>query len=360
MLVQRQQPFQRLGKVEEPVAQRSLNRLTKPVRHQQDCKRVRTVSDLERRLEEIIRDLLRERALRAQCKACDVVDNDPEFTAADSIPVGAEGTTRPQSLGDENNVSYAVQLPIGHTSSNPVERRIQSSRYPNYSLKDRRLATFSKWQSPVYQDVEALAEAGFFYEGCDDMVVCFFCGGALRGWEKDDVPLVEHARWFPECNYVKLSMEPTQYSAVQELQKECLGETSEPGDGDERKDELVSEVFDKTIVEFYGKFGIGHEKLREAVTYLLHRGLSLDIIKEKHQIEEALKAVTRINKEKLAGAKSTQEPVDDTCAICFVEQKSVLFMPCQHLVACVNCASSLSECPMCRKEITDRIRAFLC
>ena len=32
---------------------------------------------------------------------------------------------------------------------------------------------------------------------------CFFCDGGLCNWEADDEPWTEHARWFPECGFLK-------------------------------------------------------------------------------------------------------------------------------------------------------------
>jgi hypothetical protein len=37
-----------------------------------------------------------------------------------------------------------------------------------------------------------------------DCVRCFFCGGGMKNWEGEDNPWIEHARWFPDCEYVKL------------------------------------------------------------------------------------------------------------------------------------------------------------
>ena len=44
----------------------------------------------------------------------------------------------------------------------------------------------------------------FLWTGLSDHVRCFHCGNGLRNWEKDDDPWEEHARWYPECNYVLL------------------------------------------------------------------------------------------------------------------------------------------------------------
>ncbi|XP_045195448.2 uncharacterized protein LOC123550972 isoform X2 [Mercenaria mercenaria] len=38
--------------------------------------------------------------------------------------------------------------------------------------------------------------------GVGDSVRCYFCGGGLRNWEQDDVPMEEHAKWYPECPHV--------------------------------------------------------------------------------------------------------------------------------------------------------------
>ena len=36
-----------------------------------------------------------------------------------------------------------------------------------------------------------------------DNVKCFFCDGGLCNWEAHDDPWTEHARWFPECGFLK-------------------------------------------------------------------------------------------------------------------------------------------------------------
>lgn len=38
--------------------------------------------------------------------------------------------------------------------------------------------------------------------GTEVKTICFQCGGGLA-WDEHDDPFVEHARWFPECRYIK-------------------------------------------------------------------------------------------------------------------------------------------------------------
>ncbi|XP_006833832.1 PREDICTED: baculoviral IAP repeat-containing protein 3 [Chrysochloris asiatica] len=65
-----------------------------------------------------------------------------------------------------------------------------------------RIKTFCNWPSSVPVPPEQLASAGFYYVGHSDDVKCFCCDGGLRCWEFGDDPWVEHAKWFPRCEYL--------------------------------------------------------------------------------------------------------------------------------------------------------------
>lgn len=58
---------------------------------------------------------------------------------------------------------------------------------------------------------------------------------------------------------------------------------------------------------------------------------------------------------------STPKRLDDAraCKICFSEEIGVAFLPCGHLVSCVNCVSSLTTCAVCRKPFSATVRVFL-
>uniref|UniRef100_A0A2P2HXT5 E3 ubiquitin-protein ligase XIAP-like n=1 Tax=Hirondellea gigas TaxID=1518452 RepID=A0A2P2HXT5_9CRUS len=74
-----------------------------------------------------------------------------------------------------------------------------------YLTKESRVKSYKNWPRKVKQTPDELAEAGFFYCGLSDHVRCFHCGNGLRNWEADDEPWVEHARWYPQCNFVLLN-----------------------------------------------------------------------------------------------------------------------------------------------------------
>lgn len=46
------------------------------------------------------------------------------------------------------------------------------------------------------------------------------------------------------------------------------------------------------------------------------------------------------------------------CVICLSKDKNVLFLPCAHLAACLDCSLSLQNCPMCRAKIQASVRTF--
>ncbi|EEC20583.1 apoptosis inhibitor IAP, putative [Ixodes scapularis] len=189
----------------------------------------------------------------------------------------------------------------------------RTAMYPKYASEDARRATMTNFPREKFQDVESLVAAGFFYDGYMDRVICFSCGGALFHWDEHDDPLIEHVRWYPDCAYVLLCLGPQENAEISKRQQDVL----------------------ETVIS---------NTLRVPIAGI-----------EKSHIEESLKEITRISKN-----DQTSPSVQNPCAVCLDDEKSVLFLPCQHLVACVNCASAVDTCPMCRTPIKSAIRAFFC
>ena len=46
------------------------------------------------------------------------------------------------------------------------------------------------------------------------------------------------------------------------------------------------------------------------------------------------------------------------CVICLSKDKNVLFLPCAHLAACLDCSFNLQTCPICRSKIQATVRTF--
>lgn len=73
---------------------------------------------------------------------------------------------------------------------------------PMFMAYEKRLKTYDSWPKLV-QTRESMASAGLYYSGLGDKVRCFHCGGGIKGWEKDDDPMKEHARLYSGCPFVR-------------------------------------------------------------------------------------------------------------------------------------------------------------
>ncbi|XP_002131654.2 baculoviral IAP repeat-containing protein 8 [Ciona intestinalis] len=66
-----------------------------------------------------------------------------------------------------------------------------------------RIRTFISWPRGVTKATPVeIAKAGFFYLNERDRAKCFYCNGGLQNWEPNDEPWFEHAKWFPNCDFL--------------------------------------------------------------------------------------------------------------------------------------------------------------
>ncbi|NXR09005.1 LRSM1 ligase, partial [Semnornis frantzii] len=46
------------------------------------------------------------------------------------------------------------------------------------------------------------------------------------------------------------------------------------------------------------------------------------------------------------------------CVVCMEQEPQIIFLPCGHVCCCQSCCERLQPCPLCRKDIAERIRIF--
>lgn len=46
------------------------------------------------------------------------------------------------------------------------------------------------------------------------------------------------------------------------------------------------------------------------------------------------------------------------CAVCYENDRDVVFIPCKHNVVCIKCSKNIKQCPVCRIKINDIIRIY--
>jgi len=187
---------------------------------------------------------------------------------------------------------------------------IQKNKGPAYPEKfsvDSRLTSFAAWPKSIKQTPHVLAEAGFFYVGVGDQTLCFHCGGGLKDWEENDDPWEEHALWFPKCPYLFLKKGPEYIEQVKQ-KKDPRAPLAQSPSSSKAKESSETE-----------QLGVKSETSSE----------------EKDRDEKTL------------------------CKICYKNEVGVVFLPCGHIVACVECSAALKTCAVCRKPLEATVRAFL-
>uniref|UniRef100_A0A8C9NMM4 RING-type E3 ubiquitin transferase n=1 Tax=Serinus canaria TaxID=9135 RepID=A0A8C9NMM4_SERCA len=182
--------------------------------------------------------------------------------------------------------------------------------YPEMVTEEMRLSTFENWPQNSSMHPEQLARAGFFYTGRGDVVRCFYCDGGVRSWSFGDDPWREHAKWYPECEFL---LHSRGREFVNSVQATFSGTLLAP---------VSHEHFVLGFCFFLSFFGKDGSQL---------------------STEEQLR---RLQEERM-------------CKVCMDRDVSVVFVPCGHLVACEECALNLRLCPICRAVIQGSVRAFM-
>jgi hypothetical protein len=220
-----------------------------------------------------------------------------------NTPIGKEGAElKIMRAADSAGRSYLSKMNIvllNDEEKSNAELGIVSNTipmFPRMSTKPSRLLSFREWPASITQRPVQLSDAGFFYTDIGDRVVCFHCGGGLKDWRPYDDPWVEHAKWFRECIYLNIKKG-----------KEFIKNVNS----------LVSE--------------------------------------SNVQAETAVLSVPQ-----QAEASVPQQAQDAyKCKICLTANLEMVFLPCGHITACLDCSQQLVQCPMCRGQIDAYVKVYM-
>ncbi|XP_053396407.1 baculoviral IAP repeat-containing protein 7-like isoform X1 [Mercenaria mercenaria] len=100
-----------------------------------------------------------------------------------------------------------VKISKQHTTRPPpiaLGINVEKPKFPQYAVYSKRLESFELWPEYLLVQKKDMVEAGLVFTGVGDSVRCYFCGGGLRNWERGDVPMEEHAKWYPKCPHILL------------------------------------------------------------------------------------------------------------------------------------------------------------
>jgi hypothetical protein len=303
-----------------------------------------------------------------------------------------------------SNIRYVNGVPPTNEESIGIIRHSGPAN-TKYSTMEARLRTFKDWPPALKQEPRQLADAGFYYIGLSDQTKCFYCEGGLRNWQPDDDPWTEHARWFSKCGFVRLIK-------GDDFITKCLNERP-PQTNFSTKDKPNGLMTDEEIKAFMSSglvrevlaLGIDEKKIQMALKQrgktfnsandLATVALSVQMDDTMRIIPNASSVESQANstnenaqqppRSESAPAASTSaqsslvNPNSDssktssvdleqenqrlkdlrTCKICMDNEIGVVFLPCGHLICCVQCAPSLRDCPLCRQSIHGTVKTYM-
>ncbi|VVC24367.1 Hypothetical protein CINCED_3A022001 [Cinara cedri] len=215
-----------------------------------------------------------------------------------------------------------------------VIQEIKTPNHKDFATLEARLKTFDKCKKQMKQDIQTLCEAGFYYigDGENDQMICFCCSQGLKDWEDDDEPWTEHAKWSPTCTYVLLSKGKYFVDLARGLipnQKELS--------------KMIANNEDLSILE--------NNNIKVNLTRRLH-------IVYQHHTPRKLNSSETIGKQIIlpllsrnnSGQFQSSSKISDSmlCKICYKEEMKIAFIPCGHVIACIQCAMTIDQCAVCR------------
>ena len=50
---------------------------------------------------------------------------------------------------------------------------------------------------------------------------------------------------------------------------------------------------------------------------------------------------------------------DRICKICMSNEVGIVFLPCGHLISCLNCSPKVKDCPLCRQFIKGKQKTYM-
>jgi len=282
---------------------------------------------------------------------------------------------------------------------NPHMRRLHS-----------RLNTFdehiSAWpQHRLAATPQDMATAGLYYLGTNDRVKCWYCNGGLQNWDRYDTPWFEHAKWFPQCEFLLQQKGPQYVKSVNyhfsNLHRPTipnpvsLSASNQPPitttpliiDHQKAQSELltrsITEMQESLLTPEAKTMGFTDEEITQA--FFHHLSTTANSLSTFTDLVNLLldppDDMTPLPSTDITSSlpSSATDPIYDhrsneetnpketlhtlnqklLCKKCASDKASIVFLPCGHMVTCKNCNNTYSKCPTCNIKIRERIQAYL-
>ena len=117
---------------------------------------------------------------------------------------------------------------------------------------------------------------------------------------------------------------------------------------------LMDEITElKTLISDFPALRQSMNETKQQLAYL--NGTSLDglsLSEYRRLFAEKCQAIERINS--VVVEKAVSQAERDLCIVCVTAGRSVVLVPCGHLVLCTDCSHCVQVCPVCRATIQER------
>ena len=240
---------------------------------------------------------------------------------------GLQGENIFLSLKNESDTIAPIQYNInGNSNFDLVKRIIHKSAnascdkpyHPGYATEQSRLDSFREWPTNLIQQPNELSKAGFYYYGLKDMVKCFYCNGGLRNWDPIDEPIIEHARWFPRCSYIRQLKGVDFIEQVRERYKDL-----DNGFKDDYDDSLeYYDVVNNETSNIDTKNNSGSIKKRSISPRTINSRMDLPSIKKIIELGIPRNTIKQVIETKLSESNSDFESCIDLVKACYKMKES--------------------------------------
>jgi len=239
-----------------------------------------------------------------------------------------------------------------------------------------------------------MANAGLYYLGTHDKVKCFYCNGGLQNWDTHDDPWFEHAKWFPQCEFLLQQRGPEYVERVKNRFPNLIRPTvnnsnsisvtnnrttsnspniADPAENHRQTCKKVDmAIRTSPIIPEAIQMGFSIETIRQAfyAQFASHNEpfptLSALVEALLEQPEESNHTHTQ-DPSTSHPAEKAQTPLQELrmlkrqrqCKKCCTETATIVCIPCGHLAICKDCSPTTTRCPVCMNKISNKISTFI-
>lgn len=287
---------------------------------------------------------------------------------------------------------FVCGLPVGNIPIKPAKGGLKEKKggQKENSYKDSRQIPDSLLDASIFSDFshrrssfanhlhllriqnpDSFAVAGFYYVGPADTVKCFSCDGVLRNWSLEDDPWIEHAVWYPGCNFLLAIKGHDFVEAIlrRKEQSRVMGQSSPPVvsiDLEKRQPEHIKDLtIQNPAEESEDATFLKQQYLSSSTSSLQLSASNVDAAVSSHSPGASsspnLDKHLKIKDEDLTNATNSDDNQSDVllCKICMDKMANTVFLPCVHLLCCEDCAPVILECPVCRGIINDTLKIYI-